>query len=46
MLRARHGTDPASIFARVEAAGASGISLDLSKQPMTYPTVKRRFGFA
>ena len=38
-LRAKYGTDPKAMFERVEsAARESGIPLDLSKQPRTYPT--------
>lgn len=40
MLRARYGSDPKPMFARVEqAARESGIALDLSRQAMTYNTV-------
>lgn len=40
LLRARYGvTDPKAAFARPEAeAHASGLELDLSRQPWTYPT--------
>jgi predicted DsbA family dithiol-disulfide isomerase len=40
LLRARHGvTDPKAAFARPEAeARASGLALDLSRQPWAYPT--------
>jgi len=38
-LRAKYGADPKAMFERVEsAARESGIPLDLSKQPRTYPT--------
>jgi len=41
MLRARYGRDPHTIWARAEEqARASGIELDLSKQPRTFPTQK------
>ena len=41
MLRARYGRDPHSIWARAEEqAKLSGIDLDLSKQPRTFPTQK------
>jgi predicted DsbA family dithiol-disulfide isomerase len=41
MLRAKYGRDPRSMFDAVEAqARDSGIALDLTKQPMSYPTVK------
>jgi predicted DsbA family dithiol-disulfide isomerase len=40
-LRRKYGVEPAQLFARVEsAARESGIELDLSKQPLTYPTVR------
>jgi predicted DsbA family dithiol-disulfide isomerase len=39
-LREKYGRDPQAMFATVEAAAqASGIPLDLSKQPFSYPTV-------
>jgi len=40
LLRVRHGvTDPKTAFARVEAeARASGLDLNLSRQPLVYPT--------
>ena len=39
MLRAKYGRDPGPMFARVEAeARASGIPLDLSRQPRQRPT--------
>lgn len=39
-LRRKYGADPLSLFATVEAAAkASGIPLDLRKQPNAYPTV-------
>jgi len=40
LLRTRYGlTDPTTAFARPEAeARASGLNLDLSRQPRTYPT--------
>lgn len=39
MLRRKYGVDPAVMFARVEAAARdSGIPLDLSRQPRSYPT--------
>lgn len=38
-LRAKYGGDPKAMFERVEsAARESGIALDFSKQPRTYPT--------
>lgn len=41
MLRAKYGREPKAIWARAEAeAKASGIDLDLSKQPRTFPTQK------
>ncbi len=41
MLRAKYGRDPKEIWARAEReAKASGIDLDLSQQPPTYPTAK------
>jgi predicted DsbA family dithiol-disulfide isomerase len=41
MLRAKYGRDPKEIWARAEGeARASGIDLDLSQQPPTYPTAK------
>lgn len=40
-LRAKTGREPAELFGRVEAAAReSGIALDLSKQPRTYPTAR------
>ena len=40
-LRAKTGREPAEMFGRVEAAAQkNGISLDLSKQPRMYPTIK------
>ena len=40
MLRQKYGADPARMFAHVEsAARESGIPLDLSKQPRSYPTL-------
>ena len=40
-LARKYGRDPAPMFARVEAeARSSGIPLDLSRQPMFYPTVR------
>lgn len=40
MLRRKYGADPKQMFARVEAeAHASGIPLDLAKQPNSYPTL-------
>jgi len=39
MLRKKYGADPKHMFARVEAAAReSGLALDLSKQPRSYPT--------
>ena len=41
MLRAKYGRDPKAIWARAEGeAKKSGIDLDLSKQPRTFPTQK------
>jgi predicted DsbA family dithiol-disulfide isomerase len=41
MLRARYGRDPKAIWARAEdEARKSGIELDLSQQPRTFPTQK------
>ena len=41
MLRAKYGREPAEMWARVEGeARASGIELDLSRQPRSYPTAK------
>lgn len=41
MLRTKYGREPREIWARAEEqANASGIDLDLSKQPRTYPTRK------
>lgn len=41
MLRAKYGRDPRELWARVEGeARASGIDLDLSRQPRSYPTAK------
>src|SRR3982751_1253446 len=41
MLRARYGREPEAIWARAEEeARKSGIDLDLSKQPRTFPTQK------
>ncbi|HVY52121.1 MAG TPA: DsbA family oxidoreductase [Devosia sp.] len=41
MLRARYGRDPKLIWARAEGeAKKSGIDLDLSRQPRTFPTQK------
>jgi predicted DsbA family dithiol-disulfide isomerase len=38
-LRAKYGVDPRTMFDRVEAAAReSGIPLELSRQPLTYPT--------
>jgi predicted DsbA family dithiol-disulfide isomerase len=38
-LRRKYGADPRTLFARVEsAAQESGIPLDLTKQPFSYPT--------
>jgi predicted DsbA family dithiol-disulfide isomerase len=40
-LRRKYGRDPAPMFKRVEAeARASGIRLDLSKQPLMLPTLR------
>ena len=40
-LRKRYRADPRSMFAQVEAAArASGLTLDLIRQPRTYPTVR------
>lgn len=40
-LRAKYGRDPQEMWARVESeAKASGIDLDLSRQPRSYPTAK------
>lgn len=40
-LRRKYGRDPAPMFARVEAeARASGIKLDLAKQPLMLPTAR------
>ncbi len=40
-LRRKYGRDPAPMFARVEAeARASGIKLDLAKQPLMVPTAR------
>ncbi|WP_434391198.1 DsbA family oxidoreductase [Melittangium boletus] len=40
-LRAKYGADPQAMFARVEAAAReSGLALDLSRQTMSYPTVR------
>jgi predicted DsbA family dithiol-disulfide isomerase len=40
-LRQKYGRDPKELWARVEnEARASGIDLDLSKQPRSYPTAK------
>src|SRR5436190_20748908 len=40
-LRRKYGADPQQLFARVEAAAReSGLELDLSKQRLTYPTVR------
>lgn len=40
MLRKKYGQAPEKMWARVEAAAAeSGLALDLSKQPMSYPTI-------
>jgi predicted DsbA family dithiol-disulfide isomerase len=40
-LRRKYGRDPAPMFARVEAeARASGIKLDLAKQPLMIPTAR------
>ena len=39
MLRKKYGVDPKQVWARAEAAASdSGLSLDLSLQPMMYPT--------
>lgn len=41
MLRARYGREPKAIWARAEEqARLSGIDLDLSRQPRTFPTQK------
>jgi predicted DsbA family dithiol-disulfide isomerase len=41
MLRKKYGADPAKMWARVEGeARKSNIELDLSKQPMMYPTIR------
>lgn len=41
MLRHKYGREPREIWARVESeAKASGIDLDLSRQPRSYPTQK------
>lgn len=41
MLREKYGRDPSEIWERAESeARASGIDLDLSKQPRVYPTAK------
>lgn len=41
MLRQKYGRDPREMWARVESeARKSGIDLDLSKQPRSYPTQK------
>jgi predicted DsbA family dithiol-disulfide isomerase len=41
MLRKKYRADPQQMFARVEAAARdSGQTLDLSKQPRSYPTVR------
>ena len=41
MLRARYGREPKEMWARVEGeAKKSGIDLDLSQQPRTFPTQK------
>ena len=41
MLRAKYGRDPKELWARVEEqAVASGIALDLSRQPRSFPTQK------
>jgi predicted DsbA family dithiol-disulfide isomerase len=41
MLRRKYGVDPKQIWARAEtAARESGIELDLSKQPLMFPTLK------
>lgn len=40
-LRERYRRDPAPMFARVEAeARSGGLELDLSRQPMAYPTAR------
>ena len=40
MIRQKYGADPKQMFARVEGeAKASGIDLDLSRQPNSYPTL-------
>jgi predicted DsbA family dithiol-disulfide isomerase len=40
MLRKKYGQAPEKMWARVhEAAAESGLALDLSKQPMSYPTI-------
>jgi len=40
-LRAKYGRDPREMWARVEGEAAiSGVMLDLSKQPRSYPTAK------
>jgi predicted DsbA family dithiol-disulfide isomerase len=40
-LRRKYGRDPAPMFARVEAeARASGIKLELAKQPLMVPTAR------
>ena len=41
MLREKYGRDPKEMWARVESEAAkSGIALDLSRQPRTFPTQK------
>lgn len=41
MLREKYGRDPKEMWARVETeARVSGIALDLSKQPRSFPTAK------
>lgn len=41
MLREKYGRDPREMWARVEGeAQASGIDLDLSRQPRSFPTAK------
>jgi len=41
MLRLKYGHEPAPLFARVESeARATGIPLELAKQPMMYSTVR------
>jgi predicted DsbA family dithiol-disulfide isomerase len=41
MLRRKYGVDPRTMFARVEAvARESDLLLDLSRQPMCYPTAR------